>query len=158
MWRRNRWIFLGGVAAFAVLYLLLRNAPPTAPAGSGAIAASGTGVSLPERRPTAAAPPASSTPTPARQQPPADPLLWRTVGGHIGAVSRAKLDQATTLVAQGDREAFERLLATDPGVFVLAEGLEVYVADSDGVLSSVVKVRKKGTTAEIWTVREAIAR
>ncbi len=76
----------------------------------------------------------------------------------MGAVSKAKLDQAVALVAQGDAAAFDKMLASDPGVFVLQPGLEVYVADADGVLGSVVKVRKKGTTAEIWTVREAIER
>lgn len=152
MWRRNRWVFLGGVVGFAILYLALRGAPNTAP---------------PPTKPVAPAPlraeapgPTGTTPSPSSRarSDSDDPLLWRTKGGHVGAVSRAKLDQATSYVAQGDRAAFEAMLASDPGVFVLETGLEVYVADSGGILGSVVKIRKKGTTAEIWTVREAIER
>lgn len=39
---------------------------------------------------------------------------------------------------------------------MLKGGLEVVVVDHEGLLASVVKVRKRGTTAEIWTVSEAL--
>lgn len=147
MWRRNRWIFGGGLAAFVVLFLFLRNAPRRPDPSSSAPPATSTAIS----------PPTTSSAA-SRPAPPDDPLVWRTVGGHVGAVSRVKLEQAMAIAATGDKEAFDKLLANDTGVFVLAPGLEVYVSDADGVLGSVVKVRKKGTTAEIWTVREAIKR
>jgi hypothetical protein len=59
------------------------------------------------------------------------------------------------LVASGDSAAFDQLLATGQ-VFVLKGGLEVTVVDHEGFLASVVKVRKRGTLAEIWTIREAL--
>lgn len=81
--------------------------------------------------------------------------MWRTKGGHVAAVSREKLERATRLVAQGDRAAFEAMLASDPGVFVLKPDLAVYVSEAE-ILGSVCKIRLKGQTAEVWTVREAI--
>jgi hypothetical protein len=56
------------------------------------------------------------------------------------------------LVASGDVDAFKLLLKSDPGVFELQPGMEVTLVDSQGTLGSVVKVRKRGTLAEFWTV------
>lgn len=155
MWRRNRWIFAGGGVAFVVLFLILRAAPraPDDPTPTP---------KPPEATVTSAAAPPSSTPAPAataspRRAPSDDPLLWRTKEGFVGATSRAKLDQAMALVAAGDQAAFEQLLAREPAnVFLLAPGTEVYISEVDGIVGGVVKVRKKGTTAEIWTLRAAL--
>ncbi len=157
MWRRNRWIFVGGAVAFVVLYLILRmapRAPDDPPPTSKPTETTATSASSPPRSFSAPAPTPTASP---RRAPSDDPLVWRTKEGFVGATSRAKLDQAMALVASGDRQAFEQLLASEPAnVFLLAPGTEVYVSDLDGIVGGIVKIRKKGTTAEIWTLRAAI--
>jgi hypothetical protein len=83
------------------------------------------------------------------------PGTFLTKDGYIGAVSSERLDQVMQLIASNDRAALEQLLATG-WAFMLKGGLEVTVVDHEGLLGSVVKIRKRGTLAELWTVREAL--
>lgn len=86
--------------------------------------------------------------------PPRDPGVFITKRGYLAAATKEKLERAVGLVS--DPPALEALLRSDREVFQLGEGIEVVAVDSGGVLSSVVKVRKKGALAEFWTVREAL--
>jgi hypothetical protein len=97
--------------------------------------------------------PASSTGAGATEELP--PGTFVTKDGYLGALSKARLDQAIELLASGDNTAFDQLLATGE-VFALKSGLQVTVVDHEGFLASVVKVRKRGTLVEFWTVREAL--
>jgi hypothetical protein len=109
---------------------------------------------LPPRRPLSRPPLATSTaePDPAADRPTG---VFRTKRGYLGARTRAKLEQVLDLAAR-DVPALDVLLRTDPAVFPIQEGLEVEIVDADGVLSGVAQVRKRGTTATFWTVREAL--
>jgi hypothetical protein len=108
----------------------------------------------PPRRPLSRPPLVTSTaePEPAADRPVG---VFRTKKGYLGARTRAKLDQVLDLAAR-DVPALDVLLRTDPTVFAIQEGLEVEIVDADGALSGVVQVRKRGTTATFWTVREAL--
>jgi len=97
--------------------------------------------------------PASSTGARATEELP--PGTFVTKDGYLGALSKARLDQAIELLDSGDNAAIDRLLATGE-VFALKSGLQVTVVDHEGFLASVVKVRKRGTLVEFWTVREAL--
>ncbi len=111
-----------------------------------------------------AAPPTPSTPVelptvaePARPHRAPGDLSWTTREGYVAARTEAQLDQAVRLVADGDREAFAAFVTRGPDVFLLKEGSVVFVVETTGVLASHVKIRLKGTTAEVWTLREALA-
>jgi len=78
-----------------------------------------------------------------------------TARGFYAARTRKKLERAMRL-ALSDPEAFAQLVATDPEVFRLGEGMVVVLVGSEGPFASTVKVRKKGTLAEFWTVNEAL--
>lgn len=83
------------------------------------------------------------------------PGTFRTKEGYFGALSEEKLDEAFSLAASNDNAALEELIGTG-AVFQLKGGLEVTVVDREGFLSSKVKLRKRGTLIEFWTVREAL--
>lgn len=83
------------------------------------------------------------------------PGTFVTKEGYIGALSKERLDQAISLLASRDNAAFDQLLAFRE-VFALKKGLQVTVVDHEGFLASVVKVRKRGTLLEFWTVSEAL--
>lgn len=95
--------------------------------------------------------------SPRREAAPGIPL-WHTKADYVAASTREQLDKATQLVVEGDREAFAQYVEHTPGVVMLRAGIEVTVVDSGGMLSSVVKLRQRGTLTEFWTVREAIER
>ncbi len=83
--------------------------------------------------------------------------LYRTNDGYLAAVTREKLDRALRIVDTGDRAALKQLLASDSEVILLKSDLEVYLTET-GSLATLVKIRLKGSIAEVWTVREAILR
>jgi hypothetical protein len=58
----------------------------------------------------------------------------------VGARTRAQLDRAIGLIAAGDRETFAQLVATDPDIFILREGVEVIAVDAG-------RVRQRGEGA-----------
>ncbi|CAN5912551.1 hypothetical protein BH11MYX4_BH11MYX4_36520 [soil metagenome] len=77
--------------------------------------------------------------------------------GFVAAVREESLDKAVALVADNDREAFDRFLKTEPGVLLLTKGELVFLVDTSGFTTK-VKIRRKGDTRALWTVREAIER
>ncbi|HEU4732583.1 MAG TPA: hypothetical protein VFT22_32030 [Kofleriaceae bacterium] len=77
-------------------------------------------------------------------------------GTYLGALSKAKLDQAISLLASHDDAAFDQLLANGE-VFAVKSGLQVTVVDHEGFPPSIVKVRTRGTLLEFWTVIEALS-
>ncbi len=87
---------------------------------------------------------------------PLPPGTFRAKGGHVATLTRDKLDKALELVAADDKEAFDKMVKTDPGVFVLQRGELLTLVDTEGVLASVIKVRRRGTAVEVWTVNEAL--
>ncbi len=135
------------VIGYAVCGRSKPEAPPAAPAAVAVVAPSP--VPPPEDLPTATAP--------VRPRRAPGDLSWTTREGYVAARTEAQLEQAVRLVADGDREAFAAYVTRGPDVFLLKEGVQVFVVESKGLLASHVKVRLKGTTAEFWTVREALA-
>jgi hypothetical protein len=78
-----------------------------------------------------------------------------TQDGYVGALSKDALENAIGIIASGDKEAFNQLVRSN-AVFPLKAGIEVNLVDTEGFLSSMVKVRARGTVLQFWTVREAI--
>lgn len=104
--------------------------------------------------PAAAARPAPE-PEPEREPEPTGFETFRTKDGYIASLTEAGLDKAIEFAASGDDQAFKAFIRGSGGaVFPLKPGLEVYVSDYVGL--GTVKIRPKGQTVEIWTVREAI--
>lgn len=142
-WRKIALIVVGCWGVFGLL-LLVRPTPPT------------PGSPVPSPRPSAMERPAAVPERPARP-PSSDPLTFRMKKGYIGTGTRAKLDKVLEAAANPTPAVLEAMIASDPDVFVIGEGMEVVAVDSGGgVLSGVAKVRKKGTAFEFWTVREAL--
>ena len=83
----------------------------------------------------------------------AQPVLRKTVGGYPASVSESKLDALVALVAAGDRVAVEAYLRANPDVVLLTEGLDVEVVETSW---GKVQIRRVGTLAKVWTVREAL--
>jgi hypothetical protein len=82
--------------------------------------------------------------------------VWKTKGGYIAATNVRNLNRGVEIVASGDKEAFALFVNSTPGVFILRAGLEVSLVETNGMLASEVKVRRRGTLQEFWTVREAL--
>lgn len=81
-----------------------------------------------------------------------------TKSGYVIALTEAQLDTAVALVAADDKAAFDKFVKTTPGVSITAGNDVVTIADTSGLLASKVRIRKKGSTAAYWTVREALER
>lgn len=81
--------------------------------------------------------------------------LHTTCDGYPITTSQAHLDRLVEFAASDDKEAWVRYIRENPGVQMLDGGQQVYVEDTED-LGGVVKIRPKGETAGVWTVREAI--
>lgn len=138
-----------GMLGLGVLLSILPSPPPSSSVTAG------EETPPPPRRPLSRPPLVTSTaePEPAAADRPVG--VFRTKRGYLGARTRAKLDQVLDLAAR-DVPALDLVLRTDPAVFAIQEGIEVEIVDADGTLSGVAQVRKRGTTATFWTVREAL--
>jgi len=84
----------------------------------------------------------------------------RTIKGdsYVGCVSREDHDRLANYVVQNDLDAFRRFLAA--GLLTgrctqFKKGETVYVMET-AIFSGLVKVRRKGETAEYWTNIEAV--
>jgi hypothetical protein len=77
------------------------------------------------------------------------------MAGWPAARTRDKLDKAIKILNQGDNDAFEEMLRTDPWVVRLRGGLHVFLTGYS-TWSGVVRVRLEGSTTELWTVTEAL--
>jgi hypothetical protein len=75
----------------------------------------------------------------------------------LAAVSEEVLDKVTEYSVNGDTEAILRLIAAGQ-VVMMKPGQHVFLVDSSGFLVSKVKIRLKGRTAEVWTIRENITK
>jgi len=77
-----------------------------------------------------------------------------TNAGYIAARTEELLDQAMEIVASGDKEAFGNFVKENyPDIIVLKADLPVYLVE---VGFTKVKIRFKGKTLQMWTLREAI--
>jgi len=81
--------------------------------------------------------------------------IFITQKGYIAAFEEQDLDRALDFLAQGDRQAFNRFVSSNPGVFVLRPGLAVY-RERYRVFAGKVKIRPKGQTWSMWTIPNAI--
>ena len=79
--------------------------------------------------------------------------VYITQSGYIGALSKASLNRAMTILNSGDKQAFYNYVNSNPVVFFLSPGLSVYLEDSSWGL---IKIRRVGKTISIWTFREAV--
>ena len=73
-----------------------------------------------------------------------------------GCIDKDYFNKTITLVAQDDREAFSKVLSAGlaTGICTMFKaGEPVYLAKSGFLL---IKVRRKGETAEYWTNTEAV--
>jgi hypothetical protein len=101
--------------------------------------------------PTPLPPVASVSPSPA----PRTSMLYEVTGNSIFAESEAALDEAVKYVAQGDKEAFGKLMVANV-IFQLKPGTQVYLEKCVGFTCSMVKVRLAGETTTLYALREAI--
>lgn len=76
-------------------------------------------------------------------------------GVHLAAVSKDVLDGAQKLLDSGDQSAVQKLVGSGV-LLVLKENLVVKVVDAT-ILPPRVKIRAKGTDAEVWTSYDAVA-
>ena len=74
------------------------------------------------------------------------------MGGHAACISLAYFDEMMEYIADGDRGAFDALLASKKCI-ILKKGLRVHVKY---VRLGVVKIRKVSTRLNLWTVSEAV--
>ncbi|MGD0947607.1 MAG: hypothetical protein ABSA52_09260 [Candidatus Binatia bacterium] len=77
----------------------------------------------------------------------------------FGCTDRDKFERLVRYITDRDKEAFQKTL--DAGLLrgdciIFKVGDEVYLEDSGGIFSGVVKLRPKGSTQEFWTFRETI--
>lgn len=93
---------------------------------------------------------------PPEEETPPGLMRVKADGAYVGATTKAKLERAVAISASGDREAFARYMKTEPGVVVMQPRLEVFIVELDGLLFGPARVRKKGSTQEIWVLREAL--
>ncbi len=96
-----------------------------------------------------------------RKQAEAEPVeainAFRTKKGHyLASVSKEWLDQAISYSAANDLAALQQLIDSKK-VFPLKAGILVYVEDSS-LWGGWVKIRPKGSTIAVYTVREAITK
>lgn len=78
-----------------------------------------------------------------------------TKGGYIAAVTEELLDHATSLVVSGDKVAFAKFIESNSYVFIMRDGLNVYV-EKASLFSGKVRIRVKGMNISVWTAREAL--
>lgn len=78
-----------------------------------------------------------------------------TCDGYPITTSQAHLDKLVDFAASGDKEAWVQYVRENPGVQMLEGGQKVYVEETED-LGSIIKIRPKGETIGVWTVREAI--
>lgn len=73
--------------------------------------------------------------------------------GYYAAHDKETIQEAVRYAVQKDNEAFA-LLMMNGEIFKIPEGVEVHLLDQ--TFSGIVKIRIRGTTEEIWTIREAL--
>lgn len=73
--------------------------------------------------------------------------------GYYAAYNKETIQEAVRYAVQKDNEAFA-LLMMNGEIFKIPEGVEVHLLDQ--TFSGIVKIRIRGTTEEIWTIREAL--
>lgn len=76
---------------------------------------------------------------------------------HYGCSDETVYDKTSQMVAQGDREAFAKLLgvAIATGICTMFKADEVVFITDHGFLNS--KVRRKGGVAEYWVPSDALS-
>ena len=77
-----------------------------------------------------------------------------TKSGYLAAITEDALDKAIEYIVQKDNAALQQLMSTGM-VFQLKAGIPVHVVDTK-MFSGKVKIRPRGSTAEVWTLIEAI--
>lgn len=73
--------------------------------------------------------------------------------GYYAAYNEETLKKAIRFYNQQDSEAFNLLIMYGE-IFKIPEGEEIHLLDQ--TFSGIVKIRIRGTTEEIWTIREAL--
>jgi len=73
--------------------------------------------------------------------------------GYYAAYDKETIQEAVRYAVQKDNEAFAILMMYGE-IFKIPEGVEVHLLDQ--TFSGIVKIRIRGTTEEIWTIREAL--
>lgn len=81
-------------------------------------------------------------------------IAYVTKGGYIAATNESLLNRAIVLALSRDKAAFARFIKSDPNVFPLKKGLEVFLEKT--VWPGKILIRPKTLDISIWTVREAI--
>jgi hypothetical protein len=79
-------------------------------------------------------------------------------GAFFGCTTKAQHGKLVDYLVQGDKEAFTRALAESvvAGECTMFKKDELIYLTDTAVLSGLVKVRRKGETAEYWTNIEAV--
>jgi hypothetical protein len=83
--------------------------------------------------------------------------LYRTNANYVAAATREKFARALEIASQRDEAAFAQLLLSDPEVILLQPDLEVHLSEI-APSGMAVRIRLKGSLAEVWTLRQAIER
>ena len=87
-----------------------------------------------------------------------DPRFVVKDGRWLACTDKELMEQASDLIAQGDKEALTELIQSNPSKFVILKpGLKVHLVDT-ALMSGLVQVRTPGAARKVWTVREAIDR
>ena len=79
--------------------------------------------------------------------------LKTTKPNFMASISKPILEKAYGYIWDKDSAAFEKVFKTGL-VIILKPGLRVYVVESDW--GGYIKIRPKGNTLELWTLREAV--
>ena len=81
---------------------------------------------------------------------------WTTKGGSVASLYLLYLDKAGEYAYHKDHVAFKSLYDSDK-IIILKKGISVYIVDQSEYKGiEYVKIRPKGQTVEIWTLRKAI--
>ena len=77
-----------------------------------------------------------------------------TKDGYYASISEQALQKFIEYLSHDDREACNQLVKSKL-VFQMKSGMKVYIVESRGIFGF-IKIRPKGQTIEVWTVRSAI--
>ena len=77
-----------------------------------------------------------------------------TKNGFLVALSKPLLIRGLDMYRAGDNAALNRLLMQNQSIFIIKGGVRVYVEDWSW--SGYVRIRPKGHTLSLWTLRECI--